>query len=82
MDFQVYDIALIPLIVFLVAVFVPDNHKKRYAPAASIFLGVVAGFVYLAPGDPKEAVILGLALGMAAVASHSGTKNFIETLRK
>lgn len=78
MEFQVYDLAILPIIVGLVAVIVPKEHKKAAAAPVAIFLGILAGVVYIAPGDLKQGILIGIALGLGATGGHSGTKNVKE----
>lgn len=75
MEFTVYDIAVIPLIIALVGLIVKMGFPKKYAPLPALALGIAAGFVYLAPGDPKQAVLYGIVAGLAAVGLYSGVKN-------
>lgn len=75
---QVYDIAIVPLIIALVAVFIQLGLPKKLAPTIALLLGIAVGVLYVAPADPKQGVIIGLALGIAAVGLHSGTKNTLD----
>lgn len=75
MEFTAYDIAIIPLIIALVALIVRLGFPKKYAPVIALALGIAAGFVYLAPGEPKKAVLYGIVAGLTAVGLYSGVKN-------
>lgn len=75
MEFTAYGIAIIPLIIALVALIVRLGFPKKYAPLPALALGIAAGFVYLAPGEPKKAVLYGIVAGLAAVGLYSGVKN-------
>jgi len=75
MEFQVYGLALIPLLIAIIAVFTNLGLPKKFAPVVSVVLGIVVGIIYLAPGDIKQGVIIGLALGLSSVGLYSGTKN-------
>jgi L-cystine uptake protein TcyP (sodium:dicarboxylate symporter family) len=77
MDFQIYGLALVPLLIAVVAVFTKLGLPKKFAPVVSNVLGIVVGIVYLAPGDIKQGIIIGLALGLSSVGLYSGTKNTI-----
>jgi hypothetical protein len=77
MEFNAYDVALVPLIIGLVAVIVPKKFKKQAAPVVSLALGIAAGILYLAPGDIKQGILVGIALGLTATGLYSGTKNII-----
>jgi mannose/fructose/N-acetylgalactosamine-specific phosphotransferase system component IIC len=77
MDFQIYGLALIPLLVAVIAMLTTLGLPKRFAPVISVVLGVVVGIIYLAPGDIKQGVLIGIALGLSSVGLYSGTKNTI-----
>lgn len=77
MDFQIYGLALIPLLVAVIAVLTNLGLPKQFAPVVSVVLGIVVGIVYLAPGDIKQGIMIGLALGLSSVGLYSGTKNTI-----
>lgn len=83
MDFKVGDIVLLPIIVGLVEVVkrvVPEAYKDsvtRVAPVISLGLGVVAGFVYIAPQDPGMAVLSGIVMGLSASGLYSGSKSIV-----
>ncbi|GIQ69876.1 hypothetical protein DUZ99_07160 [Xylanibacillus composti] len=79
MEFQAYDVALVPLIVSLVGVFRAAGLPVRWLPFTAIVLGLAAGFVYIAPEDPRQAVLFGLIMGTSAIGAYSGCKN---TFRK
>lgn len=75
-----YGIYLVPVIVALVAALVGMGIPKGAAPALALILGVAAGFVYVAPHDPREAALVGISLGLMSIGGHSGTKNTYEAL--
>ncbi len=75
MDFQVYDIAIIPLIVTIVGLIQSAGVSKRFLPLVAIVLGEAAAFLYLVPDDPRKAALVGLVAGLTAVGAHSGVKN-------
>jgi len=81
-NLQAYDVTLLPLLVAIVAGLVKMGLPKKWAPAASVFLGIVIGVIYVAPQDPKQGVLVGVALGLMAVGLHSGTKNVVESTKK
>lgn len=78
MEFQVYDVAVIPVIIALIQLFKQVGLPNRFAPIVSIALGIVAGFVYIAPGDPAKAVYLGIVIGLSAIGLFSGAKNTVK----
>jgi hypothetical protein len=73
--FQVTDIVIIAVIIGLVEIATRAGMPKRFSPAVSIVLGVIGGVVYIAPGDPKTGVIVGIIMGLTSVGLYSGTKN-------
>jgi hypothetical protein len=78
MDFTVYDIALVPLIMAIIGLMKKNGVPTKWLPLISLVLGLGGGFVYIAPNDPKEAVIVGLVMGLSAIGAHSGLKNSVE----
>lgn len=76
MEFTVYDIALVPLIVLLVEL-VKQIAKvpSRLLPLIAIILGQVAAFVYVSPDDYKYAVLAGLIMAFSAMGMWSGSKH-------
>lgn len=78
MEFAVYDIALVPIIVALVGLAAKAGVGPRFLPAVALVLGLVGGFVYLAPEDPKKAALIGIVMGLSAIGAYSGVKNTIE----
>jgi len=82
MEFQAYDIALIPIIVALVGLTGRMGVPTRFLPAVSLLLGLVAAFVYIAPEDPKKAALSGIVMGLSAIGTHSGIKNTVGRKRE
>lgn len=82
MDFQAYDIALLPVIIGLVELLKKLGLPEKFSALASLILGVACGFIYVAPGDPAQAVLTGVVLGLSACGLYSGTKNTIEGVKK
>ncbi len=80
-EFTVYGIALVPIIMGMVELIKRSGLPKKYSPVAALVLGILAGFYYLAPGEPHKAVLFGLAMGLTSVGLYSGTKNTMEGLR-
>lgn len=78
MDFSAYDVALVPMItitVELVKQVFPI--PKRFIPLVTILLGQFAAFIYIAPGDPKHAILAGLVMAFSSMGLWSGAKNTI-----
>ncbi|NDI37194.1 hypothetical protein [Chengkuizengella sediminis] len=78
MDFQVYDIAIVPIIVALVHLAKQLGLGAKFQPVLSLVLGVATGIFYVAPGDPKQAILVGIVMGLAASGLWSGVKNTVE----
>lgn len=77
MEYTVFDIAVVPVIVALVALFTGAGLPKRFAPIVAVVLGIAAGLIYVAPGDVAQGVFVGLTMGLAASGLYSGTKNVV-----
>lgn len=78
LDFTAYDVALVPVIVALVSLFRGFGVPPRWLPAVALAIGLIAGFVYIAPDDPRKAVLVGIVMGLAAIGAWSGVKNTVE----
>ena len=78
MDFEVFDIALVPFVIGVIQVAKMLGFPRKAAPILAIVLGNVLSLVYLAPGEPAKAILTGTAIGLAAVGAYSGTKNTLE----
>jgi hypothetical protein len=76
---QPTDAIVVPLILGLVEVAKQLGLPARFAPALALALGVVAGVLYVSPGDPVEGVLVGLVMGLAAVGLWSGPKNLVRS---
>ena len=80
-EYTVGDIALIAVIVGLVElvkVVTPEAYKptvKRISPLISLVLGIVAGIVYVEPGNPELAILAGIVMGLSASGLYSGGKS-------
>ena len=75
--FEVYDVALIALIVGLVEILKTAGLPKRWLPSASVLFGLAGGIFYVSPGDLKSGIIIGLILGLSASGLYSGSKNIV-----
>lgn len=76
--FEVYDVALIPLILGIVELFKIGGMKAKYSPFVAVFFGIVFGVVYIAPTDWKQGIVIGLAIGLGASGLYSSSKNLME----
>lgn len=68
-------LAIVPIIIGLVAVFRKLRMPVRFAPAASVLLGV--GGVVILNGFSGVGVIVGIATGLMACGLFSGTKTTV-----
>ncbi|MBS4172615.1 hypothetical protein [Bacillus sp. FJAT-49736] len=71
---QIYDVAIIPLIIGVVELFKRAGLSKKYSPFIAVILGLLFGIFYVS-GSIKEGIIIGLMLGLSASGLYSGTKN-------
>lgn len=75
MDFQVYDISIVPLIMFLTKLAENLGLPKKFCPLVSLILGIIIGIAYFAPNNILKGVIIGIFLAASSVGFYSGTKN-------
>ncbi|UMZ74490.1 hypothetical protein [Natranaerofaba carboxydovora] len=78
MEFEVYDVVLVPFVVGLIQVAKMLGFPKKASPILAIVIGNILSLIYLAPDEPAKAVLIGTAIGLAAVGTYSGTKNTLE----
>lgn len=76
--FEIYDVAILPIIIGLVELFKKVGVPAKALPFIALILGVAIGITYIAPGDIKQGLIVGVMLGLSASGLYSGTKNTIE----
>ncbi|GIN85221.1 hypothetical protein J6TS2_16070 [Heyndrickxia sporothermodurans] len=79
--FQIYDVAIIPLIAGIVELFKRAGLPNKYSPFVAVALGLLFGFFYIAD-NVKEAIIVGLMLGLSASGLYSGSKNITKSSDK
>ena len=80
---QVYDIALIPLIIGLVQVLKYFGFKKKwFLPMASLLFGILAGVIYVYPNDVTSGILIGVMMGLSASGMYSGGKAIFEKEKK
>ncbi|MGI6307842.1 MAG: hypothetical protein ACOX1X_04430 [Dethiobacteria bacterium] len=77
-EFSVYGIALVPVILAMVELLKRVGIPKKLSPLVAVILGIFCGFYYLAPGEPKKAIFLGIVAGLSAIGLFSGAKNTME----
>ena len=75
---EIYDVAIVPLIMGVVELLKRLGLSAKFAALASAILGIIVGLVYVSPGDVAKGILVGLSLGLAASGLYSGTKNTIE----
>lgn len=76
--YEVFGVAMIPLIIGLVAVAKKTGVPTKALPALSLLLGVGAGVVYASNGNLKQGVLVGLMFGLSASGLYSGSKTVFE----
>lgn len=72
---EVYNVAIIPLIVGVVELLKQLGLPSKFAALASVVLGIVIGVVYVSPDSITQAILVGASLGLSACGLYSGTKN-------
>lgn len=75
---EVYDVAIIPLIVGVIEILKQLGLPTKFSGTAATALGIVIGIIYVAPGDIAKGILVGLSLGLAASGLYSTTKNTVE----
>lgn len=77
---EYYNVAIVPLIIGIVQLLKKYGFPVKYSPIAAIVLGLAFGIAFAA--NLKEAVIIGLMLGLSASGLYSGGKNLMENDNK
>ncbi|MTI70505.1 MAG: hypothetical protein FH751_09675 [Firmicutes bacterium] len=75
MNIEIYDISVIPLIIFLTKVVTDLGLSKKFAPLISLVFGLAIGIGYYSPDNILKGIITGVFLAASSVGFHSGTKN-------
>jgi L-cystine uptake protein TcyP (sodium:dicarboxylate symporter family) len=78
---EIYDIAIIPLIIAVTELAKKLGLPDKFAALSSAVLGVVIGIVYISPENIPEGILVGLAIGLAASGLYSGTKNTVQGIK-
>lgn len=73
--FQLYDVAIIPLILGVVELFKRSGLPAKYAPLIAVIFGLLFSIAYL-DIPTKESIIVGLVIGLSASGLYSSTKNY------
>jgi len=74
-------IALIPLVIGLAEVIKKIGLNSKFIPLVNLILGLIAGIIFLNPGDIKAGIIQGLFIGLSASGLYSGVKNVKEGIQ-
>lgn len=83
MQAYIGDIAIVPVIMGITEVFKALGMPAKYGPLVSWVIGLVIGFLYIAPQDPATAFVLGSALGLSAAGLYeSGKTVYLEMRNK
>ncbi|WP_427339503.1 hypothetical protein [Caloranaerobacter sp. DY30410] len=75
MDFQIYDISVVPLIMFLTKLAQELGLPKKFCPLVSLVLGIIIGIAYFAPNNILKGIIIGIFLAASSVGFYSGPRN-------
>ncbi|NLJ40192.1 MAG: hypothetical protein GX352_01060 [Clostridiales bacterium] len=78
---EVYQIAIVPLIVGIVELFKSLGLPGKFSALTAALLGILIGIFYVYPKDIPRGIITGLSFGLAASGLYSGTKNTVEGVR-
>ena len=76
-----YGIALVPVLVGLAELLKRSGLPGRFIPLSTMIMSFFFSFYYLAPGEPKKAILFGAVLGLSAIGLFSGTKNTLEIMK-
>ncbi|WP_099158278.1 MULTISPECIES: hypothetical protein [Virgibacillus] len=76
--FEIYDVAIIPLILAMVELVKIVGLPVKYSPFVAVVLGLAFGIFYL-DASLKQNIIVGLMYGLSATGLYSGTKNMTQT---
>lgn len=82
MDFEVYGVAAVPLIIALVEFTKRIGLPAKFSPVLSVVIGIVLGFIAYGTSEPVKSIITGLVAGLSAVGLWSATKNVVEGVKK
>lgn len=82
MDYEVYGVALLPIIIGLLEVVKLFKVPSKWVPVISLVIGILLGIFFIAPGEPMKGILLGINLGLAAVGLHSGVRCAVKNTKK
>lgn len=75
--YELYNVAIIPLIIGVVEMFKKAGLPAKYSPFIAVIIGILLGVFFLA-SNTKEGIIIGLMVGLSASGLYSSTKNIVE----
>ncbi|MCH1626465.1 hypothetical protein [Fredinandcohnia quinoae] len=75
--FEIYDVAILPLIIGIVALFKRAGLPAKYSPFIAVICGLAFGIFYL-DVELKQGILVGLMIGLSASGLYSGTKNMMQ----
>ncbi|MEX1029585.1 MAG: hypothetical protein WDZ91_06015 [Paenibacillaceae bacterium] len=78
MELTPYELTIVPIIVALVRVLRMSGVPPRWLPLCAIALGMISGFVYIAPENPKLGLLSGIVMGLIAIGVWSSVTNTIK----
>lgn len=87
MDFVNYDItgavAVVPIILAIIQALKMVGLPNKYAPIASIALGVIVGFIFRhETADLSQTILAGVTYGLSASGLYSGVKTTAHAPKK
>lgn len=74
--FELYDVAILPLIIGVVSLFKRVGLPAKYSPFIAVICGLAFGIFYL-DVDIKQGILVGLMIGLSASGLYSSTKNMV-----
>lgn len=78
MTFEVYDISIIPIIIFLTSIILNVGVPRKFGSIISTILGVIFGVVFISPDNILKGILAGIFMGASAVGFYSGSKNIYQ----
>ena len=78
MDYEVYGIILMPIIVGLLEVVKQLNINKKFIPLISVITSIILSIIFSPDGDYRKSLLIGLQLGLSSVGLYSSGKCIME----
>ena len=82
MDFNYKGIALIPIVTIIVDMIKKAGMPSKFAPLASLIIGVFFGVLFESNGDYKNGIIVGIIMGMSASGLYSNGKEVTKSVKE